>query len=76
MVIQARSDFGNPQFREIFMTACWIIWTTRNKVIFDNGQINISIWKREFKEELDLVCAKAKPSRQTQLSLQRDSYSV
>ena len=75
MIIQARENFGNANFREIVITACWIIWTTRNGVIFDNGQININIWKRRFKEELGLVCTKAKPNRQTSLSLWRDSYS-
>ena len=63
MILQARENFGNANFREIVITACWIIWTTRNGVIFDNGQININIWKRQFKEELGLVCTKAKPNR-------------
>jgi hypothetical protein len=76
MVIEARTNFGDPLFREIFITACWIIWTTRNKVIFDKGQIDINIWRREFKEELGLVCIKAKPSRQTPLNLWRDSYNI
>lgn len=52
MVIDARSNFGNPIFREICITACWVIWTTRNAVIFDNAQISINDWKRRFKEEL------------------------
>jgi hypothetical protein len=46
------------------------------KVIFDKGQIDINIWRREFKEELGLVCIKAKPSRQTPLNLWRDSYNI
>ena len=37
MILQARENFGNANFREIVITACWIIWTTRNGVIFDNG---------------------------------------
>ena len=60
MVIEARSNFDSPIFREIFITACWIISTTRNKVIFDQGQVNLNGWKREFKEEFGLVCTKAK----------------
>jgi hypothetical protein len=61
---------------EIFITACWIIWTTRNKIIFDQGQVNLNDWKREFKEEFGLVCTKTKASRQPSLSSWRDSYNV
>lgn len=46
MVLDARNAFGNRIFREIFITGCWIIWTTRNKVIFDNGSTQISTWSR------------------------------
>ena len=69
MVIDARLNFGNPIFREICITACWVIWTMRNAVIFDNAQFSIIDWKRCFKEELDQVCTKAKPSRQSQLNI-------
>ena len=75
MVIEARTAFGSIIFREIFITACWIIWTTRNGVIFDSGQIDLSAWKRQFKNELGLVCHKAKPARQALLNQWRDSYS-
>ena len=43
MVIEARESFGNSIFREIFITACWIIWLTRNSIIFDNGQVSICL---------------------------------
>ena len=42
MIIDARTSFGSPIFREIFITACWIIWVTRNTVIFDDVQANLS----------------------------------
>lgn len=74
LIIEARTDFGNALFREIFISACWVIWTTRNSIIFYNGNGNLSNWKREFREELDLVCIKAKPSRQHALKAWRDSY--
>lgn len=45
MVLQARADFNNAIFREIATSACWVIWNTRKDVIFDNGQINIHLWK-------------------------------
>jgi hypothetical protein len=75
MVIEAREAFGNSIFKEVFITACWIIWLTRNGVIFDNGQININAWRRQFKGELGYMCTKAKLARQTQLNLWRDSYT-
>ena len=75
MIIDARTTFGSPIFREIFITACWIIWVTRNAVIFDNGQANLSNWKRQFKEELDRVCTKAKPSRQDALINWKENFT-
>jgi hypothetical protein len=30
MILQAREAFDNSIFREIVITACWVIWTTRN----------------------------------------------
>jgi hypothetical protein len=42
MILQARADFGNAIFREIFIMACWIIWNTRNN-IFDNSQRNLQL---------------------------------
>jgi hypothetical protein len=74
MIIEARTTFGNPVFREIFITACWTIWTTRNAFIFDNEHFSLPNWKRVFKEELGLVCTKAKPSRQPAFNLWRDSF--
>jgi len=74
MIIEARTSFGNNIFREIFITARWIIWLARNEVIFDNGQIDINAWKRHFREEFGLVCTKAKPARQLQLRQWRDSF--
>jgi len=74
MIIEARTSFGNNIFREVFITACWIIWLTRNAVVFDSGQIDINAWKRHFREEFGLVCTKAKPARQQQLRQWRDSF--
>ena len=74
MVIEAREAFGSIIFREIFITACWIVWLIRNSVIFYNGQINLITWNTRFKEELGYVCAKAKASGQSLLNSWRDSY--
>jgi hypothetical protein len=75
MVIKARTIFGHSIFRELMITACWIKWKTRNNIIFDNGNCNLSTWKRLFKEELGLVCIKAKAATKGPLSLWRDSFS-
>lgn len=77
MVLQARMDFGDSIFREIFITACWTIWTTRNSVIFDSKQPNLMVWKRNFKEEIGLVCTKAKQSLgDDRLSLWKERVNV
>ena len=62
MVLQARSDFGRSFSREILITACWTIWTSRNRLIFDAIPCSFISWKESFKNEIGLVCIKAKPS--------------
>ena len=37
MVIEARSNFDSPIFREIFISACWTIWKARNGIIFNKN---------------------------------------
>jgi len=74
-ILRARSDFRNAISREIFITACWVIWLSRNSVAFDNAHPCLNNWKRRFKEELGLVCTKAKSVRKAQLVLWRDSYN-
>lgn len=73
MIIQARSDFGSPTFREIFITACWIIWKSRNGVIFDNKAATLLNWRADLKMEIGLVCIKAKRSIANPLLVWRDS---
>lgn len=75
MVLEARNAFGNRIFGEIFITGCWIIWTTINKVIFDNGSILISRWKQRFKEEMTLVCIKAKKIISDPLYIWLENYT-
>jgi hypothetical protein len=74
MVIEARTNFGHPIFRELMITVCWIIWKTKNGIIFYNGSCNLSLWKRHFKEELGLVCIKAKEASKGPLSLWQHSF--
>lgn len=75
MVLEARETFGIKIFREIFIIACWIIWLTKNNVVFDNEQANVTTWKRRFRDELGHMCTKAKIAIQPQLNLLRDNYS-
>lgn len=75
MVIEARLAFGSPIFREFFVTACWIIWTTRNRVVFYNASVCLNSLKVAFKHELGLVCTKAKSSISATLSLWRERVS-
>jgi len=62
MVLQATADFGRSFFMEILITACWTIWTSRNRLIFDAIPCSFVSWKENFENEIGLVCIKAKPS--------------
>jgi len=73
MVLEARGQFGHAIFREIVITGCWVIWTMRNSIIFDNGSCSLSLWRSRLKDELDLVCIKANEKRRIPLTAWRDS---
>lgn len=73
MMLKAKLNFMNPCFREVLITTCWAIWTTRNVMIFDHGRVDTSVWKRRFIQELGHVCTKAKPSLRDAIQSQRDS---
>jgi hypothetical protein len=62
MIIQARTDFGSHIFRDIFISACWVIWKARNGIIFDNQAVTLLDWRAALKEELGHVCIKARKS--------------
>lgn len=76
MVLHARIDFNNQVFREVVITACWTIWKIINSVIFDKRQVNIFMWKKQFKEEFSLVCTKASQSKQAAFIFWRDGVFV
>jgi len=44
MIIEARTAFGSYLFRAIVITACWIIWNSRNGLILDNMPCTLAIW--------------------------------
>jgi len=67
-MLLARADFGSSIFRELVITACWIVWKCRNDIIFDIKSCNIMSWKAAFKEELGLVCIKSKQRIRVALS--------
>lgn len=75
MFYQVRITFNNPIFREIIITACWIIWTTRNGVIFDAKDFNLNQWKHAFRDELGLVCIRAKKKIVVALSVWYENFS-
>jgi len=60
MMIKARVNFGSHFFKEIFIIEAWTIWKVRNGVMFDNKAASLTEWKILMKEELGLVCLKAK----------------
>jgi hypothetical protein len=54
MLIQAKQQFSNPYFMEIFIIAAWQIWKQRNNFIFDRGRPSLDSWKSSFTEEARL----------------------
>lgn len=62
MIIEARTAFGSYLFRPIVITACWIIWNSRNGLILDNKPCTLAMWNVLFKEIIGLICIKAKPN--------------
>lgn len=68
----SQDKFGNLIFKEIVITSCWVIWTTRNGIIFNNGSCNLNASKAHAKEKLGWVCIKAKPSRKGSLDWWRE----
>ena len=60
MIIEARTAFESPIFREIVIITCWTIWTSRNGLIFDNKPCIMNNRKARFREEIGLICIKAK----------------
>jgi len=59
MVIEARTTFGSPIFRELVITTYWIVWKTRNGVVFDNEVCNLRIGRTDSKRRLDWFVSKA-----------------
>jgi len=54
MLIQAKQQFPNPYFMEIFTIVAWQIWKQRNNFIFDRGHASLDSWKFSFSEEARL----------------------
>jgi len=65
MLIQAKQQFSNPYFMEIFTIAAWQIWKQRNNFIFDRGRPSLDSWKFSFSEEARLeahrICDAKRP---------------
>lgn len=62
MLLQGRQSFGSKIFREVIMVAVWSIWCHRNRIIFNQATTCIVRWKTFFKEEMELVMLKVKPT--------------
>jgi hypothetical protein len=49
---QAKRDFGQPFFMEVFMIGAWCLWNQRNEVIFDRKAPCLAAWKVAFKAQV------------------------
>jgi len=48
MMCQATAAFGDIVFKELVITACW--------VIFNGKTFKLALWRHSFKKEIGLVC--------------------
>jgi hypothetical protein len=53
-LLQARLDFGQPFFMEIFMIGAWCLWKQRNDVIFE-GKPHTLLLGRLFSKRLSWI---------------------
>ncbi|TVT98983.1 hypothetical protein EJB05_55684, partial [Eragrostis curvula] len=60
--------------KELVIVACWAIWKHRNAIIFDNKNVSLQNWKREFKEEMALTVIKAKGQKKREMKIWLDSF--
>jgi hypothetical protein len=61
-IYQAKHDFGQSLFMEIFMIGAWCIWKQRNDVIFDRNVPCLAAWKVAFKTQVLDHFVRLKPS--------------
>jgi hypothetical protein len=53
-ILQARLDFGQPFFMEVFMIGAWCLWKQRNDVIFE-GKPHTLLLGRLFSKRLSWI---------------------
>jgi hypothetical protein len=51
MMDEAKSQFTNSFFMEVFIIAAWLIWKQRNNLIFNKVRPSFSGWKSGFLDE-------------------------
>jgi hypothetical protein len=51
MMEEAKQQFTNNFFMEVFMIGSWHIWKQRNGFIFNRGRPSFQNWKHGFVEE-------------------------
>ena len=61
-LVQLKADISKPFFMEIIVIMCWVIWTIRNKKIFNNEDTMPHRCKILFQEEFAMVIHRAKAS--------------
>jgi hypothetical protein len=54
MMDDARRQFANDFFMEVFIIASWLIWKQRNNLIFNKSRPTFQLWRSGFFEEARL----------------------
>jgi hypothetical protein len=49
---QAKREFGQPFFMEVFVIGVWCLWNQGNEVIFDRKAPCLAAWKVAFKAQV------------------------
>jgi hypothetical protein len=65
MVDEAKHQFTNILFMEVFMLGLWFIWKQMNDFIFNRGRPDFWQWKLGFLEEAYLHAYRMNLTKQT-----------
>ncbi|KAF8688249.1 hypothetical protein HU200_042374 [Digitaria exilis] len=71
-----KHTFHSNFYMEVFTIAAWQIWKQRNALIFENKQVSVNRWKRDFVAECHNQAHRMKESLKTPFLHWVNSLSV
>jgi hypothetical protein len=76
MMDEARNQFANDFFMEVFILAAWLIWKQRNNLIFNKIRPTFQSWRSGFLEEARLQALRMGLSKRNAFSLLSSPVSL